>query len=91
MLNSSQLCRIPPLPPPLLFLLQDNIGVRVKHGRAQTAGMKKHPVVAPRPDVLAHYPFVDDLKRAQGGGVGAALRRGTPSTPLQNLAKREIK
>jgi len=48
-------------------------------------------MVAGRPDVLTRYPFVDDLAEEKGGGVGAALHRAMPTTPVQNLAKREIK
>lgn len=84
----------PPLFPPAArpILSQDNVDVFTDHPHAPAAGSKpKNPVIAPRSDVLAHYPFVDDTKGAQGGGVGGALRRETPSTPLQNLAKREIK
>ena len=58
--------------------------------RALTGGARNH-AVAGRPDVLTRYPFVDDLAGTDGGGVGAALHRATPTTPIQNLAKREIK
>lgn len=55
------------------------------------AGSRKRHEVVGRPDVLTRYPFVDDLGDKQGGGVGAAMYRATPTTPIQYLAKREIR
>ena len=63
----------------------------VQAGTRELAGGARHRAVAGRPDVLTRYPFVDDLAGTEGGGVGAALHRATPTTPIQNLAKREIK
>lgn len=63
----------------------------VQAGPRGAAGGTRRPAVAGRPDVLTRYPFVDDLAGTEGGGVGAALHRATPTTPIQNLAKREIK
>lgn len=63
----------------------------VQAGSRGPAGGAKHRAVVGRPDVLTRYPFVDDLAGTEGGGVGAALHRATPTTPIQNLAKREIK
>ncbi|CAB1102446.1 unnamed protein product [Ectocarpus sp. CCAP 1310/34] len=57
---------------------------------AVTVFRKRH-VVAARPDVLTRYPFVDDLAATQGGGVGAVMHQATPTTPIQYLAKREIR
>ncbi|CAN0517901.1 unnamed protein product [Ectocarpus sp. 12 AP-2014] len=57
---------------------------------AVTVFRKRH-VVAARPDVLTRYPFVDDLAATQGGGVGAVMQQATPTTPIQYLAKREIR
>lgn len=51
----------------------------------------KHHQVAARPNVLKRYPFVDDLAGAQGKGVEGALCQATPDTPIQDLAKREIR
>lgn len=57
---------------------------------AATVLRKRHEVAA-RPDVLMRYPFVDDLAATQGGGVGAVMHQATPTTPIQYLAKREIR
>ncbi|CAM9432282.1 unnamed protein product, partial [Scytosiphon promiscuus] len=59
---------------------------------APPAGLRKRRhKVAGRPDVLTRYPFVDDLADTQGGGVGAAMHQAMPRTPIQYLAKREIR
>ncbi|CAM9890081.1 unnamed protein product, partial [Hapterophycus canaliculatus] len=59
---------------------------------APRTGLRKRPhKVAGRHDVLTRYPFVDDLADTQGGGVGAVMHRATPRTPIQYLAKREIR
>eukprot|EP00752_Nemacystus_decipiens_P010533 g9379.t1 len=68
-----------------------NAAARVAPALPAAAGSGKRHEVVGRPDVLTRYPFVDHLGATQGGGVGAALHRATPTTPIQYLAKREIR
>ncbi|CAN0137607.1 unnamed protein product [Ectocarpus fasciculatus] len=80
-------------PPEVLrerVLADKNIDAGPPGASAVTAFRKRHEVAA-RPDVLTRYPFVDNLAATQGGGVGAVMHQATPTTPIQYLAKREIR